>query len=1169
MAASGSERRSRGPLFSCVLCAEERAAEAVWPCDHGDVCLECALRMRVIFEDLNCPFCKTFSPDMLVTTARRAGASAAPKGSPLPTFSELKAKGSVPSEAMRMAFSSTDLLAVAQDMVSIRCPICVESAVSSGPSHRKDDGAPPVVRGLRAVPAFPTFDALGAHLASRHSGRTMCQVCVRQRKVFPWEQRAYLRKALPAHIAHGDPARGATPAVAPHPHCSLCDQSFLSVDELFAHLEQQHLLCRLCTQPGSDGMRVYLKSRSSLLQHNRGSHFTCTHDTCRGDPMLSFSSESELDTHRLLEHCEGRGLRGEVDIDLAGQWGGGAGAGAAGSTRGGGGAPNGGGPAALVLMPATGQIVTAHRGRIDAAVRSSERQGQRRVEEAAAATARGSRGGVGTRGRGAPAAASGAGSADSRASAAPGSAAPHPDVAPASSRDATVCDWPAAADLRVVLRHARSAASAAFDADGADVGPARRTRETISALNARLETLLRAACEAAVEQKRADEGQTAADVFGAVLAWSARFRSGDMNASDYHRLLRGLLGDEAESAALPLLAALLPDAELRSALRRVFVGLRQDWAARAFHARDAAALARLGVVVGATGVAAMPADQVEEASATAAAADAASRGRAAFVPLPGAAPEPLVTLASLGGGASVAAPRASADSLASVVSSGGRRVQAPSLAQMHAHRTAESIRAGAAAPAPQAAASGSDAPPAALAQPALGALARAAARLRAAGLDIASALLPLQVASGVSQADLRVGPRDKSTLRTLARSLAASGDAGALLSAVPLAGSAITHTGAASLATLFSSGRTALIAAAAKRGGSRRSRKGRRKASRSAEAGEAGDAEDAGPSLLTDLQPWDLAVGAAWCEVAGEAAAALAGEAAVAIASAAVAEQEAVDATAASAPPPPRPAAAPLVARPSATATPAAKKPAGRGGHAKAPAATRKATSTTTVWGQPAPQPASSKGRKGRKPGAAPSGSRGRTDNRRHSPALPGAEGLSAPSMSRTASAASAGSRSQASASKASPAKPCPSAGRKQTAQSTSVTSPATAAPVPTPAQPAARQGMAPATLGPPPGLSDAPAAPRRHKPSSSSRSFPTLSSGEAPVTARGALRASVAAALAPRAPRQVAHEVPGLRTKDASDGLMGGLAGLGDGGGRRKGRGKRKGAAVDAVSLL
>jgi hypothetical protein len=54
-------------LDHCILCYNEMKQYVVGVCNHKNVCITCALRVRLIMEDNKCQICRTELPEIFVT----------------------------------------------------------------------------------------------------------------------------------------------------------------------------------------------------------------------------------------------------------------------------------------------------------------------------------------------------------------------------------------------------------------------------------------------------------------------------------------------------------------------------------------------------------------------------------------------------------------------------------------------------------------------------------------------------------------------------------------------------------------------------------------------------------------------------------------------------------------------------------------------------------------------------------------------------------------------------------------------------------------------------------------------------------------------------------------------------------------------------------------------
>jgi ribosomal protein S26 len=54
-------------LENCVLCYNQMRTYILGRCNHMNVCINCALRVRILMEDSKCQICRTDLPEVFVT----------------------------------------------------------------------------------------------------------------------------------------------------------------------------------------------------------------------------------------------------------------------------------------------------------------------------------------------------------------------------------------------------------------------------------------------------------------------------------------------------------------------------------------------------------------------------------------------------------------------------------------------------------------------------------------------------------------------------------------------------------------------------------------------------------------------------------------------------------------------------------------------------------------------------------------------------------------------------------------------------------------------------------------------------------------------------------------------------------------------------------------------
>lgn len=101
---------------------------------------------------------------------------------------------------------------------------------------------------------------LKMHVRASHGGKMMCDLCIRQKKVFAHEHVLYTYQQLRVHLpsmdfTHGRQRKKTSTSVIPpstgvHPLCEFCRECFFSEDELYAHMRERHEECFVCKRDG-------------------------------------------------------------------------------------------------------------------------------------------------------------------------------------------------------------------------------------------------------------------------------------------------------------------------------------------------------------------------------------------------------------------------------------------------------------------------------------------------------------------------------------------------------------------------------------------------------------------------------------------------------------------------------------------------------------------------------------------------------------------------------------------------------------------------------------------------------------------------------------------------------------------------------------------------------
>lgn len=156
----------------------------------------------------------------------------------------------------------------------------------------------------------PTCDFAGLgwqdlqrHVRSTHH-KKMCDLCIRNKKVFTHEQELFTDKEHERHMRHGDDKPGALDQTGfkGHPLCAFCGERFYDDDKLYEHCRNKHERCFICDRRDSRHPHYYL-DYNALEQHFKSEHFLCLDRECLEKKFVVFESEMDLKAHQLSEHA--------------------------------------------------------------------------------------------------------------------------------------------------------------------------------------------------------------------------------------------------------------------------------------------------------------------------------------------------------------------------------------------------------------------------------------------------------------------------------------------------------------------------------------------------------------------------------------------------------------------------------------------------------------------------------------------------------------------------------------------------------------------------------------------------------------------------------------------------------------------------------------------------
>ncbi|OLY78289.1 E3 ubiquitin-protein ligase hel2 [Smittium mucronatum] len=251
----------------CFICAGKKTQWAIGSCNHP-CCSLCSLRLRALYKNNSCPYCKIDLKDILFVS------------SPIKEYSSYK--------NMDEAYYDKDLgfhcenqkiYDYSLSVLSFACPM-------RSCDYVDDTG----------------YQSLKVHLFNEH-GRVFCDICLENKKVFSFEQDVFYPNSLSKHYKHGN-----SKDFNGHPECKFCSIYFYDSDALYSHCKKSHEQCFLCQNVPSRRYDYY-KDYHSLVDHFNNDHFPCRYPSCIERKFVVFGSEIDLKAHEFDVH--GKNLSGQ------------------------------------------------------------------------------------------------------------------------------------------------------------------------------------------------------------------------------------------------------------------------------------------------------------------------------------------------------------------------------------------------------------------------------------------------------------------------------------------------------------------------------------------------------------------------------------------------------------------------------------------------------------------------------------------------------------------------------------------------------------------------------------------------------------------------------------------------------------------------------------------
>ncbi|CAG8557376.1 2250_t:CDS:2 [Acaulospora morrowiae] len=238
---------------TCFICAEPITVYAVSCCNHR-TCHLCSLRLRALYKTRNCTYCKTEQDKVIFTR------------DPDKPFEDFEDRN-VPYHDKKLNVFCEDpqIFEDVNTLMSYNCP------------HEK------------CTTLYNGWHDLKRHVRRDHN-MWLCDICIKEKKVFVYEHTLFTKRALEEHIERGDES-----GFKGHPYCKFCNRNFYGEDELYNHCRYSHEQCPICERSGI--RHQYYIDYVELLQHFKDEHYLCKHKECLEKKFIVFKTDIDLKAH--------------------------------------------------------------------------------------------------------------------------------------------------------------------------------------------------------------------------------------------------------------------------------------------------------------------------------------------------------------------------------------------------------------------------------------------------------------------------------------------------------------------------------------------------------------------------------------------------------------------------------------------------------------------------------------------------------------------------------------------------------------------------------------------------------------------------------------------------------------------------------------------------------
>ncbi len=228
----------------CFICAEPVHLYSVPPCDHR-TCHICALRLRALYKKVECTFCKAPAESVIFTE------------SPTKAFGEF-APSDLPCKDAKLSIKFTTREAMEETLLLLQfnCPDPKCETACSG------------------------WNDLKMHVRRDHA-KLLCDLCVRNKKIFAHEHVLHTKASLEAHLG------------SEHHFCEYCHDYLYSDDELYVHMRDRHEQCHICKARGGELAQTYFRDYNAVERHFKSQHYLCPNQDCLDKKFVVFAVSLE------------------------------------------------------------------------------------------------------------------------------------------------------------------------------------------------------------------------------------------------------------------------------------------------------------------------------------------------------------------------------------------------------------------------------------------------------------------------------------------------------------------------------------------------------------------------------------------------------------------------------------------------------------------------------------------------------------------------------------------------------------------------------------------------------------------------------------------------------------------------------------------------------------